>query len=368
MHRYAKPVAAAVAMALAGVSGAALAADAPAGPKLSDIFANSGITATGYVAASYFHSSTDNGDHAPGWHQFDVGHDTFQLDQAGLTVAYQPTEGFGALVNVIAGEDAKVVNFAEGGSSGSSFNVTQAFVQYATGGLTVMGGKFVTLAGAEVIAPTGNTNFSRSLLFFTEPLTHTGLRATYKFSDAFSLTAGVNNGWNTTHDSTGGKTAEIGISITPIPLLSVGINGYRGNESQAGLPDGTHELLDFVLTIKPSDALNFVVNYDYHKQDLPGGGEAKYQGIAGYVNWSITDQFRVSLRGEVLDDKDGFLSGTDQKIKEATLTFGYMPATNFELRLEGRYDKSGDPIFLKTDLATVEDKSTELAVQGLFKF
>ena len=37
-------------------------------------------------------------------------------------------------------------------------------------------GTTVTLAGAEVIAPTGNTNFSRSLLFFSEPLTHTDAR------------------------------------------------------------------------------------------------------------------------------------------------------------------------------------------------
>ena len=48
----------------------------------------------------------------------------------------------------------------------------QAYAQYATGNWTIIGGKFVTLAGAEVIAPTGNTNFSRSLLFAYEPSVH----------------------------------------------------------------------------------------------------------------------------------------------------------------------------------------------------
>src|SRR5882757_3882550 len=178
------------ALAITGMApGFAFAADAPAaapaGPKLSDVLDASGIAITGYVAASYYHSSGYST-----FHQFDIEHDTFQLDQAGVTIAYQPKEGFGALVNVIGGEDARVINGAENGTN-STVNVTQAFVQYATGPLTVMAGKFVTLAGAEVIAPTGNTNFSRSLLFFSEPLTHTGIRAAFAATDTLTLIAGV---------------------------------------------------------------------------------------------------------------------------------------------------------------------------------
>ncbi len=41
---------------------------------------------TGYVAASYSHS---NG-YPYNIHQFDNKHDSFQLDQAGFSVAYQP--------------------------------------------------------------------------------------------------------------------------------------------------------------------------------------------------------------------------------------------------------------------------------------
>ena len=70
---------------------------APTAPSLSDILTASGLTATGYVAASYYHS---NGYST--FHQFDVEHDTFQLDQAAVTLAYQPKEGFGAVVNIAA--------------------------------------------------------------------------------------------------------------------------------------------------------------------------------------------------------------------------------------------------------------------------
>src|SRR5258708_29647381 len=157
----------------------------PAPGTLAGLLDTSGITESGYVAASYYHS---NGYST--YHQFDNKHDTFQLDQAALTLAYQPKEGFGALVNIAAGEDMKILNAAEG-SNPNTFDIVQAFAQYASGPLTVIAGKYVTLAGAEVIAPTGNTNFSRSLLFFAEPLTHTGIRATSAASDTFSVIVGV---------------------------------------------------------------------------------------------------------------------------------------------------------------------------------
>ena len=118
-------------------------------------------------------------------------------------------------MNAAAGEDMKILNVAEGNDA-NTFDVVQAYMQYVTGPLTVIGGKYVTLAGAEVLAPTGNTNFSRSLLFFAEPMTHTGIRTTYAATDTLSVIAGVSNGWNYSSLSTSGsKTAELGVAWTP---------------------------------------------------------------------------------------------------------------------------------------------------------
>ncbi|HWM71074.1 MAG TPA: outer membrane beta-barrel protein [Steroidobacteraceae bacterium] len=219
MRRYRNPAAAAVALILTGGSGAALADDPPAPKaaesKFDEMLDSAGLTVSGYVAASYYASNGYPGN----IHQFDVDHNTFQLDQAGFQVAYQPKEGFGALLDVIAGEDARILHLAEDGHD-TSFDVRQAFLQYATGNLTVMAGKFVTLAGAEVINPTLNTNFSRSLLFFdSEPLTHTGVRAAYAMGE-FTFIGGVNNGWNSTSTSYGSKTGELSVACAA---------GYRVN-------------------------------------------------------------------------------------------------------------------------------------------
>jgi hypothetical protein len=120
---------AALVTAAGAVPAGALAADAPPATTLSQLLANSGITESGYVAASYYDSSGYNT-----YHQFDTSHDTFQLDQAGLQLAYQPKSGFGAVVDVIAGEDAKIVDAAESaGASANSFDILQGYAQYVAG-------------------------------------------------------------------------------------------------------------------------------------------------------------------------------------------------------------------------------------------
>jgi len=355
------------AQALSAANAADEPASAPTGSALGDIFSASGITATGYVAASY---NVSNG-YPFNIHQFDINHNSFQLDQAGLTIAYQPKEGFGAVVDVIAGEDARLVHLAEDGND-NTVDIKQAFVQYVTGGLTVMAGKYVTLAGAEVISPTLNANYSRSILFFdNQPLTHTGIRASYALTDAFTVTAGVNNGWNTTSTSYGSKTAEVGIGWIPNKTFSLTAQGYFG-KSEAF--DAERDLVDIVATYNATSALTFVLNADYNKQEFAGGGDATWAGVAAYVNYAINDQWRVSVRYEYEDDKDGFLTGAEQHLQEGTITFGFAPVKSFELRLEGRYDNAGSvDTFYKTSSAVVAgipdtDSLSQFAIQGVFKF
>ena len=183
-----------------------LAADAPAAappppavPALSDLLTAWGLTVSGDAAASYYHS---NGYPGSTWRGFDQDHDSFQLDEAGLQIGYQPKQGVGGFVDIIAGTDAQILNQNESlkkdGSHDSGYvDVRQAYLQYATGPLTIIAGKYVTLAGAEVINPSQNTNFSRSLLFWElEPLDHTGIRATYAVTDTLNVTLGVKIGWN----------------------------------------------------------------------------------------------------------------------------------------------------------------------------
>lgn len=91
------------------------------------------------------------------------------------------------------------------------------------------------------------------------------------------------------------------------------------------------------------------------------------------MNYAFSSQWRISVRAEYLNDKDGFVTGTAQKLKEGTVTFGFDPVKSFELRIEGRYDKSDQATFVKTvtpagAAATFDDSQSEFAVQGIYKF
>jgi putative OmpL-like beta-barrel porin-2 len=367
----------------------------PAVPALGDILDAAGITVNGYVDVAYSYL-TGKGlfavpDTSPpvalGANRvFDTEHSSFNLHQAAITVAKQPKEGFGALVNLTAGKDVKIIKSFD--QTSDNFDVTQAFIQYATGPLTVIGGKFVTLAGAEVINPTADTNYSRSILFgFAIPFTHTGLRLTYALNDMVSLIGGVNNGWDQFRDANTPKTAELGVTLTLSKALSISASGYSGKEPLTtpvgGQPvdphQGRRDLIDLVATFNATDKLTFILNYDYGWQHdcitvncpaiAPGTtGTANWQGIAGYVNYQLADQWRLSFRAEYFDDHDGYRTGIAQKWTEETLTLAYLPTKHIELRAEVRADQSNKSSFLKTDLLSTSKNQESFAVEGIYKF
>src|SRR5882672_12572839 len=123
-------------------------------PTLDKVLEASGISVSGYIDAGYTHS--DRNQAAFSTRVFDTQNNSFALNQFGLTVAKQPKEGFGGLVNITVGRDAQFIHsFPEANPAAptttSMFDVTQAFLQYAGGPLTVIAGKFTTLHGTEVI-------------------------------------------------------------------------------------------------------------------------------------------------------------------------------------------------------------------------
>ena len=265
----------------------------------------------------------------------------------------------------------------------STFDLTQAYFHYATGPLMVIAGKYVTLAGAEVIKGPSNTNLSRSILFgYAIPFSHTGVRATYKVNDMVSVIAGMNNGWDNAKDTNKSKTLELGLSWAPTTAFALAAQGYSGKEQVTNYPlslaQGTRNLLDLVATINATDQLTFIFNYDRGSQENATllnatTGTAKWDGWAGYANFQISEKWRLSLRGEIFNDKDGYRSATEalatvgQKWKEATLTAAYLPAKNVELRAEVRKDSSNQLVFMQSD-GTAKKNQNSLGLEAIYKF
>ncbi len=371
-----KLLAASVIAAVSGTAGAAA-------PTLGEVLKASSIDVTGYIDVSYSHLSTDTG--SATYRAYDTEPSSFNLHAVDLAVSSLPASGFGGMAELQFGTDAQFSRAAEASPSGTTTdrtagNVLQAFVQYATGPVAVIGGKFTTLAGAEVAQAPANTNFSRSLLYtLAIPVTHTGVRGTYTLNDSYKFMAGVNNGWDVLNDSASGaghgKTAEFGAIMTPIKPLSVAASFYSGDEVSALNTNlGSRKLLDVVATYNISDAMSVIVNVDRGEQERAAGAagaasKAKWNGVAGYFNYKINDTWRTSLRGEQFDDKNGLRTvraAGGQKLKEVTLTVGYAPAKNAELRAEVRKDKSDQLVF--TENGSLKKDQTSFGVEAVLKF
>jgi hypothetical protein len=368
-----------LAISLSACTGAAMAADKV--PTLGDVLQASGINFSGYVDVTYTNFSSD----APLFHAYTNEKNSFNLNAVDLAVSSLPASGFGGMVEAMAGEDPDF-NRAKGWNA-DSFDLLQAYAQYATGPFTLMGGKFTTLAGAEVAQAPLNANVSRSLLYtLAIPVTHTGLRGVYAAGDTMKFTLGYNNGWDVLRDSNpisaptncvgancaDGKTVELGASFTPSKTFGLTASYYMGEE--AGVTAvGDRTLLDVVATLNATDALSFVLNYDMGEQDsgTATGGTAEWSGWAAYANYAFTDKWRGSLRMESFDDEDCFRTGcpsggSSEELDSLTLTVGYAAAKNMDLRVEFRQDESDGNAF--TEDGNPEDSQTFFGLEAIYKF
>lgn len=348
-------------------------------PTLGQVLEASGVSINGYIDTAY---SWANKNVETGFSDrvFDSQNNSFALRQLGLMVSKQPKEGFGGVANLTIGSDAQFIHsYPE--ASPSTFDLTQAYGQYATGGLTLMAGKFVTLSGTEVIWSPSNTTFSRSILFGAIPFTHTGVRAAYALGDVLTLYGGVNNGWDQLTDGNRGKTVELGAAYTPIKALSLYFSGYSGKESatatggQTGTgPQDTRNSFDFVANWSITNAMSLGGEILYVSQDRPTGGAAKYNGAAVYFNYLFTPQWRITTRGELFDDKQNFhfaapgvTAGSGVKYTELTVAGSYLPNSSVELRAEVRGDRANTAVFIDSDGSTGKSLQS-VALQGIYKF
>lgn len=311
---------------------------------------------------------------------FDASNQTLQFHNFNVQVAYAPPQGFGGKVEASFGEDADIIHSYPQSmqNPGTEIDLTQAYASYTGGPLTVIAGKFETLAGAEVIEGPSNLNISRSILFgYAVPFTHTGGRITYAVNGNLNVIVGANQGWDTTkalsNDPISGTpdinalTAEYGLAWNPSKVISFTAQGYTGPVEQgfanvgAGQPIRT--LTDFVLTYHVTSALTAILNGDIAQQTrtalfdrsgaLTGIGTASWDGAAFYLSYT-KGLFTLTGRGEYFADNGGSRTfggyagatyAATRDLAEGTGTLQYAPNSNLIFRAEYRYDASTNPYF-----------------------
>ena len=346
----------------------------------------SGIRMTGFVDTAY-HWNAANSPHQPdgavlsgtavnrnqSLGVFDTNSNSFDVHAVKLAFEKTAPEagGVGFRTDILYGQDAKVI--ASGGTETDEFDFEQAYVEarlpiHALDGNKMLGntvdikaGKFVTLAGAEVIEAKDDWNTTRSILFgYAIPFTHTGIRAAYGLMDnKVTLTTGLNNGWDLLEDNNNYKTWEGQLAYKPSDTLLFTATSYLGpeNNNQAG---HKRQLYDVVALWNATKKLSLMANMDFGKETRVVGGPKPFDngdwyGFAFYGRYQTTDKLAFASRIEYFLDDDVFRVGggalqnpvdaRERHYWEWTYTGEYKVYTNLISRLEYRYDSSDAPIF-----------------------
>ena len=325
-------------------SSATPAATAPTGSNWTyKGFRFSGM-ADAYYNFNFNHPNVDHND----LHTFDTFANRLDLDMAKFGIEYLPGP-VGFRLDAGTGEGMNVFHQFDPNKDAKFFHhILQAYVSLkpkSWGGLEIDAGKFYTNAGAEVVEPQLNYNYSRSLLFHLGPFYHVGLRATMPVGKHFTGGVQLVNGWNNLADNNTGKTLGLTGTFTFGPVTWA--NTYYAGPEHTHTNTGWRHFYDTALSVTVNPKTTTYLNFDYGVDRSAGVGSitSKFYGVGGAVRYQLTPRIAVSPRAEFYNDLNGWATGTTQKLGEVTMTAEYKLHDGLLTRAEYRRDWSDQAFF-----------------------
>jgi hypothetical protein len=202
-------------------------------------------------------------------------------------------------------------------STYSAIMIKQAYLNYTVGEkLTFTMGQFGTHIGYEFIDAPLNFHYSINNTFNAGiPFYHTGVKASYAFSDKVSLMAGVVNGTDNINDNNRGKSFIGQLSLLPYESVSVFLNTIQGNEANARVNGSDTSsyfgVLDLTASIRLSKkaTLGLWAMHGTLRGEFQGGNytsSAKnWYGVNVYMTYKLTDYLTVGSRLEYFNNESG---------------------------------------------------------------
>jgi len=237
--------------------------------------------------------------------------------------------------------------------------IPQMYMEIGYDDLSVKLGHMDDLLGYENVPAVLNPLYSHAYaMAFSEPLLVTGVIATYKLTEHFSVWGGFTRGWMQWEDYNGALDYMFGFKWT---------NQCKGTELDWGLCQGPQDPLGqqdrivsvFVLKQKLGEKWQYIFQQDYgvQKNSLAGTGpvgDAAWYGINQYFLYTINPKWKAICRAEWFRDDDGVRvfgpppaagirawpegPGFAGNFSELTLGLNYRPHSNVLFRPEVRWD------------------------------
>lgn len=389
-------------LAAGGVVSLASAAQADEAKPMSQVqTAVSATTLSGYVDTSIIWKPGTGDANLPGRAFDGVGKlDGFNLNVVEVNLEKPLSEdqwAAGYKVSLLFGPDATGFNTSANAFSGASdFSVKEAYVALRTpvgNGLDWKIGSFNTIIGYESFESYLNPNYSRSFGWQLEPTQHTGVLATYKASDAVSLSAGMANTWNAGINgratrATGPATESEKTYMASVSITAPDSWGFlKGSAWYAGIIDGlagaqkdtTSAYIGGSLNT-PVEGLSVGAAFDY-RWDGPNTivtapASTWAYAIAGYASFQANEKWKFNARLDYTEGTDGTFynrggggANLQNRLGAATLTADYALWANVVSRAELRWDHSmsGDKPYGGTTVPNQRNAVT-LALNLIYKF
>lgn len=273
------------------------------------------------------------------------------LDEGTWSAGYKIETLFGPDAGGLPGNGG---GLSHGTASGvNNLGLKQAYVALRApvgNGIDFKVGRFDPIIGYEVFDSYANPNFSRSFGYAMEPLSHTGILATYQFTDVISASAGVAN----TDESVVARSGNAETKKTYMGGIVIKAPESTGWMAGSSLYGGVVVGLDSLLTPYHNQNLNlygggslatpitgFTLGAAYDYSD--GGHSAN--AFAVYASYQATEQLKLNVRGEYATSGMGIFAGTpgfSDKMTGLTFTADYALWANVVTRAEVRWDHSAN--------------------------
>ena len=244
---------------------------------------------------------------------------------------------------------------------GESFHIQNLYASYAfTDEFTLTAGFMGTFIGYEVIAPTGNFNYSTSYLFTNGPFQNAGIKGQYKFSDKVSLMVGLFNDWNVYSDFNGVSHVGGQLTVTPVEGWTAYLNALTGKSVGVA---GTGTIFDLTTAYQITEKFKLGLNAADYSITNDGGG---YTGAALYPQYAFTPAVALGLRGEYFQWK-GADGADDEKVAAVTLS-GNIKAGGLTFIPEVRFDNASEEMFWKENGVDMTKKAAQFSLAFVYAF
>ena len=307
------------------------------------------------VQSSYFANSGKN--------------DRIALDVISLTLASKAGEGewaAGYKATLWAGPDALALNTSSGTEGDVAIKNAYISLRAPLGtGVDLKMGVFDTIIGYEGTDRNTNPFYSHSWGFYFEPTQHTGLLASYRVSDAISLSAGIANtttpAINAQAANNSRKTYMAAATLTAPDsfgfLKGASVTGgfVSGRRSDLGAVSDQNYYVGATI---PTPIKDLTFGFAWDRKSLSGSldnilgddvdvtGAIEFDIVSAYLSYKVSDKLTASYRGEVIMVDGSASVGSVTGDIDRTLAWAHTVGLDYKLwanvtsRLEYRLEDS----------------------------